>query len=415
MKPNENYFDMLVLGGGISGLSFARRAADEGRHVLLIEAENRVGGCIYTRRFDDGFWYELGAHTLYNSYAGLLDIVQSAHLADKIVQRGPARARFGLLSGGTLDILTPPKVLWKLSWFEAAFRFPIGIFRSKQGKTLSEYYGGLLGPQNFSRVLSPFFAAVPSQNADGFPAEGPGSLFKKRDRNKAFPRSYGFENGLQSVCDGVVGNQNLTIRTGASALRLRNAGNGLEVELADGEKILSANVAVALPVAAASQVLEEGFPKLAEALRCIRTVSVESVGVRIAANRSPLPPCAFVVPSDDIFFSAVTRDPFPHPDSRGVAFHFRPGHTRAEKLGRICEVLNVSSEDLESVTENRITLPAPMRAHAENVQAIERALATTPLFLTGNYFAGLAVEDCIARSNSEWERFTSKNPKSRGG
>jgi UDP-galactopyranose mutase len=35
---------------------------------------------------------------------------------------------------------------------------------------------------------------------------------------------------------------------------------------------------------------------------------------------------------------------------------------------------------------------------------MDRCLAGTRLALTGNYFAGLAIEDCVLRSNAEWAR-----------
>ncbi len=67
--------DVIVVGGGISGLAFAFKAATSGRKVVLFEAGEMVGGCIYSARRDD-FWFEMGAHTTYNSYGGLLDIIQ---------------------------------------------------------------------------------------------------------------------------------------------------------------------------------------------------------------------------------------------------------------------------------------------------------------------------------------------------
>ena len=56
---------------GVSGLSYAFRAAKAGRKVLVIEREAaRVGGCLHSHRLADGYWFELGAHTTYNSYGG---------------------------------------------------------------------------------------------------------------------------------------------------------------------------------------------------------------------------------------------------------------------------------------------------------------------------------------------------------
>jgi len=38
------------------------------------------------------------------------------------------------------------------------------------------------------------------------------------------------------------------------------------------------------------------------------------------------------------------------------------------------------------------------------VAEIDRCLAGSPLLLTGNFFEGLAIEDCVLRSNAEWAR-----------
>ena len=87
--------------------------------------------------------------------------------------------------------------------------------------------------------------------------------------------------------------------------------------------------------------LREDFHELALAIARVKTVAVESVGVVLPRGRSPLAECAFVVPVDDVFFSAVTRDPFPDPERRAFAFHFRPGVPRDEKLARMAAVLRV--------------------------------------------------------------------------
>ena len=63
--------DVLVVGGGISGLSLAWKAAQDGKRVLVLEKSARLGGCLHSERTADGYWFELGAHTTYNSYGGL--------------------------------------------------------------------------------------------------------------------------------------------------------------------------------------------------------------------------------------------------------------------------------------------------------------------------------------------------------
>ncbi len=398
--------DVIVVGGGISGLALAWKAARSGRQVRVLERELRVGGCIHTHRRPDGYWFEMGAHTTYNSYGAFLDVAIGAGVAGKVVERGPARARFGLLRNGEIRFLTPPKVLLQLNWLEAAVHLPAGLFLKKEGETVYSYYSRLIGRRNYDRVLSAFFSAVPSQKADGFPVEGAGSLFKKRPRRQEFPRSFGIDGGLQTVCDAAAAVPGVTVEAGVTAARVARRGNGYAVHTADGRVLEAPLVAVAAPADQAAQLLRDDFHELASAISRVKTVSVESLGVVLPRAKCWMPECAFVVPVDDLFFSAVTRDPFPDPERRAFAFHFQPGVAREEKLRRVAEVLRVPREDLGEPVEQRLTLPSPALGHSEIVRDVDACLAGSKLAVTGNYFAGLAIEDCVLRSNAEWARIS---------
>jgi UDP-galactopyranose mutase len=336
-------------------------------------------------------------------------------------ERGAARSVFGFLQSGVYKWLTPPKVLLQLSWLEAALHAPRALFAKAAGQTIAERFGALVGPGNYQRVLGPFLSAVPSQRADGFPAEGPGSLFKKRPRRKEFLRSFGFDGGLQVVCDGVARAPGLTVVQGASGALLapvpESEGGGLRVVCEDGRAFEARCVAIASGPKDAVALVRAAFPALAAAAAAIATVEVDSVGVVLPREKAWMPPCAFVVPADDAFFSCVTRDPFPDVSAgtagagqgeRGFTFHFRPGLGREARLRRILEVLRVTEQDLHHLVEKRLTLPAPARDHAAQVAQIDRALAASQgsglLALTGNYFDGLAIEDCVQRSFAEWAR-----------
>lgn len=396
--------DVIVVGGGVSGLAFAWKAAQAGRRVTLLEREGRVGGCLHSHRRADGYWFEMGAHTVYNSYGAFLDIAVGGGVTGRIVERGPARSQFGLLRHEEVHWLTPPKILGQLSWLEAATHFPFGIFRSKAGETVYSYYARLLGRRNYDRIFSPFFAAVPSQSADGFPVEGPGSLFKKRPRRKEFARSFGFDGGLQTVCEAAARTKGIEVTLGAPAARVARADGGYAVTLEDGRTLTAPVVALAASPDQAARLVHDDFHELSTSIARVKTVTVDTVGVVLPRERCWMPEVAFLVSVDDLFYSAVTRDPFPDPSRRAFAFHFRPGVAREARLKRVSEVLRVPLEELGEVVEKQVTLPSPAIGHGEIVAEIDRCVAGGKLAVTGNYFAGLAIEDCVLRSNAEWGR-----------
>ena len=197
---------------------------------------------------------------------------------------------------------------------------------------------------------------------------------------------------------------NIEIRTGVSVTELQPDGDAWRVRFEGGEELTAPIVAVAASPDGAADLVGNMHPELSAALRRIQTVRVESLGARIARDRCALPECAFIVPADDIFYSAVTRDPFQDPSSRGFTFHFRPGITRELKIRRFCQTLGISPEDLKDIAENVVTLPSPRGNHDAITSDIKKLMNRSGLTLTGNYFGGLAIEDCIARSFEEWRR-----------
>lgn len=396
--------EFIVIGGGISGAAFAWKAARAGRRALLLESGARTGGCLHSHRAADGYWYELGAHTTYNSYGAFLEMAAGSGATAQLVQRGPARAHFGYLRDGAYAWMTPPKLLTRFNWLEIALHGPAGILRGKAGRTMAQYYGGLLGPGNYARWLKPFLAAVPSQDADDFPAEGPGSLFKTRPRLKEYPRSFGFDGGLQTVCDAALRAPGIRVELGADIARLAPTKDGFVATTADGRTFAAPAAVLAAPVDAAARILAADFPELARAIGALKTVAIESLGVTLPRERCWMPECAFVIPSADLFYSAVTRDPFPDPQRRSFTFHFRDGVSRERQLQRMAEVLRCAVAELGEPPVRRTVLPSPVLGHGAVVAEIDRLLAGRRLSLTGNYFQGLALEDCVLRSFSEFAR-----------
>jgi UDP-galactopyranose mutase len=400
--------DVLVIGAGVSGLALAWKAARSGRRVTVLERNARIGGCFHSARQADGFWFEMGAHTCYNSYTRFLDIVVDVGAVPKMLARGPARSSFGLLRDGAYQWLTPARILLQLDWLEAALHFPVHALRGKHGQTQEAYWSRLLGHGNYARLFAPFFAAVPSQNADAFPADGPGSLFKKRPRREEFMRSFGFDGGIQVVLDGIAAIPGIQVETEVTVASLRRDGAGYCVTASDGRQWQAPRVALATSIDEAGKLARGDFPDLAEAISRIGMVAVDSVGVVLPRERCWMPDLAFLVPVDDIFHSAVSRDPFPDPARRAFAFHFKPGLDRATRIRRMAEVLRVEEAELGDLVEQQLVLPAPALGHDRIVSAMDRSLGGSRLAVVGSYSEGLAIEDCVERAFDEWARIAAE-------
>jgi UDP-galactopyranose mutase len=160
-----------------------------------------------------------------------------------------------------------------------------------------------------------------------------------------------------------------------------------------------------VPPGAAAALLREAAPELAGLVARVREAAVDTLGFAVPAPRvAHLPPSTFLVPLQDAFHSVVTRDPVPDPAWRGFAFHFRPGLSPEARRRRAAEVLGIGPGDMVAVAERRTVLPSPVLGHQELVREVDRLLAGSRLALTGNWFAGLAIEDCAQRSRAEWGR-----------
>ncbi len=53
-------YDVIVIGAGYAGLTATYELCKAQRNVLLLEARDRVGGRVWTQRFDDGSYVDLG-------------------------------------------------------------------------------------------------------------------------------------------------------------------------------------------------------------------------------------------------------------------------------------------------------------------------------------------------------------------
>jgi len=391
----QRQYDLIVIGGGISGLSLAHYASKAGMRTVVLEKADYAGGCLRTMRHE-GYWLELGAHTCYNSYAGLIGIIEDCGLAQQLQAR--EKVPFKMYIDGKVKSIPS-----ELNFVELVCSAPRLFTMDKSHMTVGSYYSGIVGKNNYRKVVGPALSAVPSQKADDFPAE---MLFKKRKRRKDIIKKFTLRGGLQTVAEAVASEKGLEVRTGVEVTSVRFDKTFFTVSASGstfGALDLTADrIGFAVPPPACAGLLKDILPAAASKLGEIRTAHVESVGVMVKKGLVGLPEFAGLIPANDLFFSIVSRDIVADPEYRGFTFHFKPGTGNELRMKRIAEVLG--TDRFEAVSGNKAVLPSPAMGHDKITAGIDSLIRDKRIFITGNYFAGLAVEDCICRSVAEFSR-----------
>ena len=394
----ENNYQLVVIGGGISGLGFAHLARKHAISTLVLEARNKIGGCINSHRFNTengSYWAELGAHTCYNSYGNLLQMLEDT--GQLATLQAKEKLSYQIYTGEGLSSIFSQLVKSEL----------IGVLprlwsSKKAGRSVRDYYGSVIGAKNFSKVLGPALDAVVCQSSGDFPAE---SLFIKKPRRKEVMRSFTGPEGIQSFVDGIADQPGMEIRKDSPVREVERSEDGYVIYPVDGEPLHATSLVVATAPDIAAGLLRHAFPELAEMLAEIKMVDIESESVLFSKNKLKLPPVAGIIGREEAFYSAVSRDLVPDSGYRAFTFHFRPALLgRQEKIDCICKVLGVQETDILGHASMVNRLPALRQGHGQWVERLQQGLSGHDLGLTGNWFSGVSIEDSLVRTADEFQR-----------
>ena len=390
--------DVVVVGGGISGLSLAFYCVQAGMKTTILEKNDTIGGSFASPPYSANgkkFWLEMGAHTGYSSYQNLLEIVETCGIKDTIIPR--AKVPFTLFMNGKIK-----SIVSELNILELLVSIPNLFKLKKDGLSVKSYYSKIVGERNYHNVLSHFFNAVPSQKTDDFPAD---MMFKSREKRKDVLKNYTFKNGLQSVARAISARSGLNVFTNQNVNSVRYVDGLYEIRTADGGEYSAKTLVLATPSMVSSKLLKEINSGLSTHFGLLKAADVDSLGVIVRKENISMKPVAALISPNDVFFSVVSRDTVPDDNYRGFAFHFKPGLDDKTKRSRITEVLGVSMSKIEHTFSKLNTVPSLRLGHHEWLEKTNALLKNEKnLLLTGNYFGGMAIEDCVSRSRSEFDR-----------
>jgi protoporphyrinogen oxidase len=396
---NETTYDCIVIGGGISGISFACYLGKAGKKVLIIEKNNRIGGQIQTEHHsvNPDYWFEMGSHTCYNSYTNLLSIVNETDNNELIEPL--QKHSFVLYSSGKIKSIFSE--VFKLPMILCCFKFP---FANKTGKTTREYFRPLVGARNYDKLFRNAFKAVICQPADDYPAEI--FLKKRKERYKELPRRVTFNGGLSSILNAIVEKNNIEIELSSEIINIQKTGDIFDLKTKDGKIFQSRNIALAVNPQISSSLIKNIEGNISELLSTIPLFHSESLNVIIPKEKLALKEIAGIISLSDDFLSAVSRDLVGDEQLRSFTFHFEKGKkNKDEIISLICKVLSISPSDIAEQTYTEHTLPAMRLEHLHMAEKVKERRKDDTIYILGNYFHGLSLEDCVNRSKLEAERF----------
>jgi len=389
----------IVVGAGISGLGAAHFAAQAGVPTRLLEQASEVGGCIHSHTFTDheNYWVEAGSHSCFNSYGNLLQIMEQLNLLPQITAK--QRHSYRLWQGGQrrsiFSALHPFELLWSLPRLRRL---------DKERLSVADYYRQALGARNYRDLFGPAFRSVVCQTADAFPAA---ALFRKKPRRKTVARNFTLPQGLSSIPTAIAAQPGieLQLNCGVTAISRHLAG-GFELALTSGESIACQRLTLALPPDRCAPLLAEILPAAAEAVAGIAVVEIDTLLLLFERDQLPLPLLAGLIGVDSPFMSAVSRDFLDHPRYRSFAFHYPGGrYSEAERIDAACSALDVNRAQLAAVAHHQNRLPQLQQVdHTWRITTLDQQLTGEALAITGNWFDGVSIEDCLQRSHHEHQR-----------
>lgn len=157
---------VLVLGGGIAGLTAANVLRSRGSEVMLLEASSRVGGNVRTIR-RDGFLAEAGPNSFIVEEKELYDFLRENGVLDAAIDVAPAaKKRYIVRSGKPIAVPSSPlgAVTTPLFSFFGKLRMLGDIFiprgSAENEESVADFVRRRIGREMYNYALNPLVAGV---------------------------------------------------------------------------------------------------------------------------------------------------------------------------------------------------------------------------------------------------------------
>lgn len=425
---------VIIIGGGLAGLSAAWSLQQHGVSYTLLEASSRLGGMVVTDLFD-GFVAEGGPESFITRKPELWQLALDLGLRDEIVPiaseaRGTAilsRGRIMPVPLGPVPFLGSPLLSWKGKLRLLAEPF-IRPRRDGADESLAEFGTRRIGAEASRQLLSPILSGIYSSDpatqsvqttasvlremeshgslVRGMMAQGRARRALGRTGAELPPRSFTFKAGAQTLVDALARALTGELRTRAPVTAIERSGQRWRV--ATGDWLTADAVILATQANTAAVLLREIAPEAARGLAGITHEGLGTAALAFRASDVPAGLTGLMIPrGEGRAIDAVTvRTGAQAPASYALVRVFFGGGEPAmlalpdeDLMSRITDelraVLDLSARPLgQRIHRWRGCFPKPAVGHLERVDRIEASLPAD-LALAGNSYRGLGCPDVV--------------------
>ena len=456
---------VVVVGGGVSGLTAAHRLRGHGATVTVVETAKRPGGKLWASPIA-GVPVDAGAEAVLARRPEATALFSELGLDDRVVYPGPgspsvySRGRLrslpkGQLMGvpGDLPALARSGVLSWPGTARAGLDLLLPRTPVRGDVPVATYVGARMGPQVVDRLVEPLLGGVYAGRADqlsldsALPQIAP---MARRDRsllrgvhaalNRRGPAPVApgpvfasLRGGVATLIDALAERCAGQVRTETRVRVLQRLPEGWRVHLDTAEQLDCDAVLLACPTPEAARLLDEHVPDAARELRGIEYADTALVTMALPAAAFPEPPTGtgFLVPAGEgptIKAATFSSNKWPwlaeelakaNPGEDLVVLRCSIGRfgDRVASESTDAELVRSSLADLTRITgltgspvQTRVTrwvggLPQYTVGHTSRVERIRGSLEPhRGLGVCGAAYGGVGVPACIADAGREAER-----------
>jgi protoporphyrinogen/coproporphyrinogen III oxidase len=441
---------VLVVGGGITGLSAAWEVAGARGAVTVVESQPRFGGKLRTERVD-GYLIEHGPDSFITYKPAALELARELGLADQVIGVSEPRSVSLRVSGRMRPMpegmgLVLPTQLGPfartriLSWpqkMRAAADVVLPRVLTGDDMSIGELLRRRLGDGVVERFADPLLGGIYGARVDDLSVDAVlpslrmseaehrslvlASLAQGRAaRRRGGPARSPFRSlaeGMGSLVDALataLAERGADLRSGTSVLALHLGPAGFDVELSSGASLTVDAVILACGVEAAARIVAPFANDAAAALGAVPLGSTTSVnlGFDASAFPSPLVGHGFLeagpdpAPISGVTISSnkwVGRAPEGKvlirafvPDRVGPLAEADDDEILTRVTGYVSSVLGATADpELRHVVRWGAAMPKYVVGHRQRVAEVEAALPSR-IAIAGSALNGVGVPDCIA-------------------